>query len=117
MIKKIIYGVVIFLSLLIAYNLLQQITQAIKSGERLSAATDALYNLQAKNKDLKKKLSEIQTPDFIEQAARDKLGLSKKGETVVIIPDQTMKLLLSASGSAQVARLPNPLGWWRVFFR
>ncbi len=116
MLKKVIYGVTILIVLIIAYNLIVQITQAVKSGERLSAATDVLYKLQSDNKELKKKLTQIQSQDFIEQEARDKLGLSKKGEILVIIPDQTIKMVLGASSSAQIARLPNPLGWLKVFF-
>lgn len=102
---------------MIFYNLIVQISQAIKSGERLGQATDALYKLQAQNSELKKKLSEIESADFIEEQARDKLGLSKKGETVVIIPDNTLKMVLGASHSAQALRLSNWLGWWSVFFR
>ena len=117
MIRKIIYGVVILIVLIIAYNLVVQIIQVIKSGERLSEATEQVYKLQVKNKELKKKLTEIQSPEFIEQEARDKLGLSKKGETVVIIPENTLKLVIDASNSAQIVRFPNWLGWWKVFFR
>lgn len=116
MLKKLIYGSIIIVVLVIAYNLLIQITQAVKSGERLSEATEQLYNLQKKNQELKKKLLQIQSPDFIESQARDKLGLSKAGETVVIIPEDKLKLLMEASAPAQI-RLPNALGWWKVFFK
>lgn len=117
MFRKVIYGVILTVVLIIAYNLVVQITQAIKSGERLSEATDKVYQLQAQNKELKKKLTKIQSPDFIESQARDKLGLSKKGETVVIIPEQILNLVLGTSSSAQLARLPNWLGWLKVFFK
>ncbi len=117
MLRKVIYIAVILVVLLIAYNLVVQITQAIKSGERLSEATDKVYKLQVQNKELKKKLSDIQSSDFIESQARDKLGLSKKGETLVIIPEQILNLVLGASSSAQTTRLPNWLGWLKVFFR
>ena len=116
MLKKLIYGIVIIIVLIIAYNLLMQITQAVKSGERLSQATEQLYKLQNENKELKKKLARIQSLDFIEAEARDKLGLSKKGETVVIIPEDKLKLVMGASQSAQI-RLPNWLGWLKVFWR
>lgn len=116
MFKKLTYGLVIVIVLVIAYNLLRQITQALKSGERLSEATEELYKLQNKNQELKKKLPQIQSLDFIEQQARDKLGLSKKGETVVIIPEDKLKLVMGASASAQIPRLSNPLGWLKVFF-
>jgi len=117
MLKKIIYGVAILIVLFITYNLVRQITQAVKSGERLSEATEEVFKLQLKNKELKKKLSQIQSADYIEQQARDKLGLSKKGETVVIIPEDKLKLVLEASQSAQIIRLPNWLGWLKVFFK
>ena len=75
-----------------------------------------LYKLQNENKELKKKLARIKALDFIEAEARDKLGLSKKGETVVIIPEDKLKLVMGASQSAQI-RLPNWLGWLKVFFK
>ncbi len=117
MFRKVIYGVILTVVLIIAYNLILQITQAIKSGERLSEASDVVFQLQNQNKQLKKRLTNIQSSDFIESQARDKLGLSKKGETVVIIPDQILKMVLGASSSAQTPRLPNPLGWFKVFFK
>ena len=116
MLKKLIYGMIIIVALVIAYNLLMQITQALRSGERLSQATEQVIKQQNKNKELKKKLVEVQALDFIEQVARDKLGLSKKGETVVIIPENTLNLVLGASSSAQLARLSNWLGWLKVFW-
>ena len=116
MLKKIIYIVIIFIVLSVGFNLVLQITQAIRSGDRLSQATDRVYELQNHNKELKQKLVEVQSPEFIEAQARDKLGLSKKGETVVIIPEQTIKMVLGASSSAQIVRLSNWLGWWKVFF-
>ncbi len=116
MIRKIALGVIILVVLSLAYNLLVQITDALRSGDRLSAAAEAVYNLEAKNRQLKNKLSEVQSPEFIEEQARNKLGLGKSGETMVIIPDDKLKLVMGASSSAGV-RLPNWLGWFKVFFR
>lgn len=116
MIKKIALGAIFLVSLIIAYNLINQIINTTKSGDRLSQAADTVYKLELKNKELKKKLTQIQSPDFIEQQARDKLGLSKKGETLFIIPEETLRLVLGASQSAQEVRLPNWLGWLKVFW-
>ncbi len=117
MLRKAILGAIILLVLVIAYNLLVQITGALQSGDRLSSQADTVFRLEAKNKELKKKLSQIQSQEFIEQQARDKLGLGKNGETIVIIPDEKIKQVLGTTESAQEARLPNWLGWFRVFFR
>ena len=116
MIKKIALGLAILISVIVAYNLITQITEAIKSGERLSQSADVVYRLEARNRQLKEKLSQIQSPQFLEEEARNALGLVKRGETMVIIPEEKLKSVLGASQSAQI-RLPNWLGWWRVFFR
>lgn len=116
MIKKIVPIAIIGIVLLIAYNLIMQITNAVRSQERLSAQAETVYQLEAKNKQFKKKLLEIQSEQFIEEQARNKLGLSKEGETIVIIPEDTLKLVMGATASAQAERLPNWLGWWRVFW-
>lgn len=116
MVKKIILGLIILISTLVAYNLVTQIKDAVKSGERLSKSADTVFTLETKNKALKKKLLEIQSPQFIEEEIRNKLGLAKKGETVVVIPEDKLKLVLGVSQSAQI-RLPNWLGWIKVFFK
>ncbi len=116
MIKKIGLGIIILVVLIVAYNLITQIMEATRSGERLSQAADIVYKLEAKNRELKNKLVQIQSPEFIEQEARDRLGLTKQGETIVIIPEEKLKLILGASASAQI-RLPNWLGWLRVFVK
>ncbi len=116
MIKKVILASIILVVLLFTYNLLKQISDALKSGDRLSSAAEIVYKLEAKNRELKKKLTEINSAEFIEKQARNKLGLSKNGETIVIIPEEKLKSILGASHSAEI-RLPNWLGWWRVFFK
>lgn len=116
MIKKLSLGLIILISLIVAYNLVIQIIQAVKSGERLSQSADVVYKLEAKNKELKRQLTQIQSPEFIDEEVRNKLGMSKKGETIVIIPEEKIKAILGASSSAQI-RLPNWLGWLKVFFK
>lgn len=116
MIKKFVILAIILVSLIVGYNLVSQILGAAKSGERLSAAADLVVKMEIKNKELKKRLENIQSPQFIEEGARNKLGLGKIGETIVIIPDEKVKQALGASQSANIIRLLNPLGWWKVFF-
>ncbi len=116
MIRKIILGVIMLIVLVIALNLVSQIMSAVKSGDRLSSAADIVYKLEVKNKQLQKKLTQIKSQEFIEEQARDKLGLTRKGETIVIIPEEKLKLILGASESAK-PRFPNWLGWFKVFFK
>ena len=116
MIKKIALGLAILITAAVAYNLINQIIGAVKSGERLSQAADEVYKLEAKNKALREQLSQISSREFLEEQIRNKLGLTKKGETLVIIPEEKLKSVLEVSSPAQI-RLPNPLGWLKVFFK
>ncbi len=116
MVKKISFGFIILVSILFAYNLITRTMEAVKSGERLSKSADIVYKLEAQNKLLKEKLTEVKSPDYIEAEVRNKLGFVKKGETVIVIPEEKLKLVLGASQSA-VIRLPNWLGWFKVFFK
>jgi len=116
MIKKVILILIILVILVVAYNLITQIIETTKSGERLSQAADAVYKLEIRNRQLKKRLAQIQSPEFIEEEIRNKLGFAKIGETVVVIPEEKLKSVLGASSSALI-KLPNWLGWLKVFFR
>ena len=55
--------------------------------------------------------------DFIEQQARDKLGLAKEGETIVIIPEEKINQVLGMAKQVVEPRLPNWQGWLRLFWR
>lgn len=116
MIKKVSLGFLILVSLVMAYNLVNQIIAVTKSGERLFRSADILFRLEAKNRQLKEKLSKLKSTEFLEEQARNKLGLAKAGETVVVIPEEKLKSILGASQSAQI-RLPNWLGWLQVFWK
>ncbi len=117
MIRRVIQLLIVCLVLILIYNLLVQIIDALKSQDRLSEQAEKVYKLETKNRELRNKLSQIQSPQFIEEIARNKLNLSKEGETIIVIPENTLKMIMGASASAQEIRLPNWLGWWKLFFQ
>ena len=45
-----------------------------------------LTHEKEENDRLKRKLYEVQSPEYIEKQAREKLGMSKEGEYVVMLP-------------------------------
>ncbi|OGE32679.1 hypothetical protein A3C59_03765 [Candidatus Daviesbacteria bacterium RIFCSPHIGHO2_02_FULL_36_13] len=116
MIRKSIIGLIILIVIIIASSLVGQISDSLRSQDRLSEQAETVSRLEMENRELKKKLIDIQSPEFIEEQARNKLGLSKGGETIVIIPDSKLKSILYASESAKEVRLPNWQGWFKLFF-
>ncbi len=117
MVKRIGLGVFIFAVLFIAFNLIKQISLNLQSGNRLPELISEVSKLQVKNQHLKSQLENIKTNQFIEQQARDKLGLVKPGETIVIISEDKIRQILGASASAVTVRLPNWQGWLKLFFK
>lgn len=117
MIKKVSIGIGILIVIFVSYNLIGQILRSTGSYNRLDQIADEVYKFEAENKMLKKKLADVNSPIFIEKAAREKLGLGKIGETVVLIPEEKIRQIIGVTDYAKPQRLPNWLGWWRLFFR
>lgn len=102
----------------IAYNLIVRIYVAVKAGERLTQAVERLNKVEIKNKELKNQLKEVASKDYIEKQARDKLGLAREGDVVMVIPEEKIKQVLGISKeNAEYKRLSNWLGWIRLFFK
>ena len=114
--KKVSFIFGLLLVFIIAYNLIGQIIATLKSGDRIEIATERLHQLEVENAELKINLEEVKKQDFIETQARNKLGLAKEGEVIVIIPDEKIDLLLGLNKKKEEVRLPNYLGWLKLFW-
>ena len=77
-------------------------------------AKQDLEKEKQENTSLKKKLTEVKNPQFIEEEARNKLFLAKPGEQIVLLPTEK-KTLGSQSAKKQDSR-PNWQKWWDIFF-
>ena len=72
-----------------------------------------LIALTAKNRQLQEELREATGTAFIEQAARDKLGLVREGETVVIMDTSQ---ITNPNTQKSPSEVPSWKQWWRLFF-
>lgn len=115
--KKLTIILIIFLLLALFYGLGKQIYSSLQSSKRLEIEIEAVDKLQKKNTQLKKKFQEVQTPQFIEREARDKLNFSRPNETVIIIPEEEIEKVLNAQKGVEEIKLPNWQGWLRLFFK
>ena len=75
---------------------------------------EELTRLKNANEELKKKLAEVQAPEFVEREARNKLNLSKEGETVILV-DQT-ESTSNTPASLTPLSSSNWKKWWHLFF-
>jgi len=122
--KKIIASKSLFylLVLVLIFSLItaiQEINQQIKLKKELSKLEAQNSLLEKENKEAVDKIEKMQTDYFQEKVAREKLGLQKPGEQVVVITsqntqsDQTTKSI-SKSLNEKILNLKN---WFYYFFK
>lgn len=84
-----------------------------KAGERVKEAQAEVDLLGKENQKLGERLKEVNTPEFVEREARDKLGYGKEGETLIILPRQN-----DANPKPQISN-PNDEAnwkkWWKLY--
>ncbi len=68
---------------------------------------------RVKNQELTARLQEATSAGFVERVARDKLGLVRSGETVIIM-DRTQNPRTNDQKKPQ--DLPSWKQWWKLFF-
>ena len=104
--------IILILGLFLIVNLTRSIYSLLKAGDKLKEEEKKVAELKYQNDELKNKLSEVQSPSFLEKMAREKLGLAKEGETVVILPS----ILPQNPKLNPEEKLANWQKWWRLFF-
>lgn len=83
-----------------------------------------ISDLQQQNNQLGDLVTYLNSPEYQETAAKDKLGLKKPGERVVNLPDVQVADTAGAEGAAgqaagedaSEAAKPNVLKWWDYYF-
>lgn len=117
MIRKVAQFFILAVVLILFYGLSNQIYHALRAGKRLDEAASKLANLQRNNNELKKKLAEADSLTFIETQARDKLNLSRPGDTVIVIPQKEIDKVLGLQESSTEVKLPNWQGWLKLIWK
>lgn len=79
--------------------------------------TEQIATLEARKRDLSSLLQYFGSSLFQEQEGREKLGLAKPGENVVIVPASASGTVLGDSIDASDPDESNPKKWLRFFFQ
>lgn len=114
--RRVIRLIVIGVSAVLIVNLSRSIWDSWRRRDILGERQAVLGRLEAKNKQLQSELEYAQSPEFIEQEARNRLGLGKEGEEVVILPKAQSSVVSPQSSEEGKENVPNWKRWWRLFF-
>lgn len=99
--------IIIFLSI----NLVRSFGAISERGSILTDAERRLIEEKERQEALERKLAQVESDEYVEREARDKLNLSREGEVVVILPPITPIVLPTPTP------ILTPLEqWMRVFW-
>ncbi len=117
MVKKIVYILVLLFLFVLLFSLSKQLFDTLETGNRLEREEQELKNLKQKNQELQKTLQEVDSVNFIESQARDKLNMSRGEETIIIIPQSEIDKVYQAQKPPEPIKLPNWQAWLNLFLR
>lgn len=82
--RILVFGLGVFLIV----SLSRSIIDIWQKGGLLDKEEERLAKARLENEELAKELERLQSPEYIEKQAREKLGLGREGEVVVVLPPQ-----------------------------
>lgn len=115
-IKIKIYALILFV-FLFGLSLFRNILKINEAKRRIEKEKEKVVKLEEEGRILEEELKKMQGNEFLELQLRDKLGLAKKGESVVILPDvETLKKLVPEIPDEK-DYLPDPpyVKWLKLF--
>lgn len=105
--------------LLIVISAIHGILRLSSSGSRIGEAEEKLVEVKREQEELKKELERVQSNHYAEQQTRDKLGMAKEGEIVIVLPEEEMLRRLSprrAENEILTTSDSNWKKWAKLFF-
>lgn len=114
------YSNIIFIvvSLLMLVSLTRNIMKVREAKERLKEKEEYIEKIREGNEKLRQKVATFKSEEFIEKQLRDKLGLAKEGETIVVLPDEETIRKFAPSDEKEEEILPDPnwKKWLKLFY-
>jgi len=107
--------------LYITYRLSNQVYRQNQINTEIMKLQTEITNLNQENQDLNELIGYLQTDEFREKEAKDKLNLIKEGEQLVLVKEKEMQIEQMNRESAQkqaeiVVNHENYYWWWHYFF-
>ena len=113
--KKLIGYATWVLVLFLAVSTVRNIARVKAINSLVASEKDKLEQMKEDNAKLQAQIALTQGDAFIEKQIRDKLGLAKAGESVVILPDTSILRALAPQLPVEENSLPDPN--WRKWLK
>jgi len=108
--------ILFILVITLTFSLARNITRTNKANLKIEEAKLRVEKLRNENEELNKKLENVKE-EFIEKQLRDKLGLAKEGEIIVVLPNEEILRKLAPNYTDEEETLPDPnwKKWMKLF--
>ena len=105
------------LAVFLVISTVRNIGKIIQIRREVAAEKAKIEKQKAENEELAKKVAETQGPEFVEKEVRDKLGLVKSGEAIVVLPDAETLRSFAPKPPIEEDVLPDPnwKKWLKLF--
>ena len=105
-------------SLLMLMSLTRNIMKVREAKEGLKEKEDDIEKIREENEELSQRVEIFKSEEFVESQLRDKLGLAKEGETIIVLPDEETIKKFAPSDEKEEEILPDPnwKKWFKLFF-
>jgi len=115
--KKFVGYFILLLLVLMTASIIRNIGKVRAIRNEVAKEKERIEKLKAENEELQRKIEETQSDEFIERQIRDKLGLTKEGEIVVVLPDEEILRSLAPKIENEEDTLPDPnwKKWLKLF--
>ena len=93
--------------------------QLLEQRERISTMASDLSEIERSNDRLAARIDRLKDPDFLEQRAREQIGLVRPGETAIVVMPPSKRAAAKATANKapdrKPDRRPEPITFWRGF--
>jgi cell division protein FtsB len=87
--KQLVSWVMLFIALLLVVSLTKGIFEILSVYDRVAEAENEVAELEAKKRSLERQVAERTTEGYVERQIRNKLHLSRPGEQVVVLSENS----------------------------
>lgn len=109
--------VLIFISILLMVSLVRNIVRINNVNQSIKEEEEKVEKIRQENEELTARLEILRSDEYKEKQLRDKLGLAKEGELIVVLPDDEVLRSLAPKHVEEQDSLPDP-NWkkWAQLF-
>ncbi|OGM21702.1 hypothetical protein A2714_05395 [Candidatus Woesebacteria bacterium RIFCSPHIGHO2_01_FULL_38_9] len=109
--------VLVFTILILSLSLTRNISRVKQISLLVEKEEGKVKALENEKEELEKRLQEVQSEEFIEKQLRDKLGLAREGEIIVVLPEDELVKKFAPKFEEEEENLPDPnwKKWLKLF--